>query len=186
MPSPSPPLSTSDARRRAVVDSAVTVFGESGYHGTPVAAVAAHAGISPAYVFKLFPSKESLFVAALDRCFELIHDALDRGAEESADSSPGEVLSSMGGAYAALISDRTLLMLQVHAQSVASVAEIRDALLRGIRQTTTFIKSRSNASDDAVQQFIAFGQLCHLIATTGLDEDHAPWTEILTHNIRHL
>src|SRR5258708_29979384 len=37
----------------------------------PIAAVAKHATISSAYVFKLFPSKQGLFVAALEHAFGL-------------------------------------------------------------------------------------------------------------------
>jgi len=59
MPSPMT-LSTSQVRRETVISSALTVFAHAGYLGTPVSAVAEHAGISTAYVFKLFPSKEEL------------------------------------------------------------------------------------------------------------------------------
>ena len=79
-------LSTSEVRREAVISSAIAIFAKGGFLGMPIAAVAKHAGISSAYVFKLFPSKEELFVAALDRCFELVHSALADGAEASAPS----------------------------------------------------------------------------------------------------
>lgn len=90
------------------------------------------ARISPAYVFKLFPNKERLFVVALDECFERIIASLSAGTDASADQGPDAVLDAMGGAYAELIGDRTLLMLQVHAQSVADVPEIGHALRDGI------------------------------------------------------
>ena len=121
-------LSTSDIRRGTVVSSAVAMFAQSGYLGTSVAAVAEHAGISTAYVFKLFPSKELLFVTALEHCFELVQAALERGAAASGDQTPEGILSAMGETYAELIGDRSLLMLQVHAQSSASVPEIVAAL----------------------------------------------------------
>lgn len=178
-------LSTAQARREAVIDSAVVVFAQSGYLGTPVTAVAEHARISPAYVFKLFPNKEGLFVAALQRCFDLIQTALGRGAEASADQTPEGVLWAMGGAYAELIADRSLLMLQVHAQSAATVPEIAGALRTGLGQITTFVQTRSGAPDEAVQRFIAYGQLCHLITTAGLDEEPAAWAQVLTHGVRH-
>ena len=178
-------LSTADARRGTVVDSAITVFARSGYLGTPIAAVAEHAHISPAYVFKLFPGKETLFVAALDECFVRVVDALDRGAAASADQSGAGILYAMGGAYAELIRDRDLLMLQVHAQSAAGQPDIARALRRGIERVTTFAKSRSGASDDDVQHFIAYGQLCHLIVTTGIEDSSDAWATILTAGIRH-
>lgn len=180
-----PSLSTAEARREAVLQSAVVVFARTGYLGTPITAVAEDARISPAYVFKLFPSKESLFVATLDRCFDLVQAALARGAQESADQTPEGVVWAMGGAYAELISDRSLILLQVHAQSAADVPEIGAALRKGLQQITTFVKTRSGASDEAVQRFMAYGQLCHLIVTAALEGEDAPWARLLTSGFRH-
>ncbi|WP_424952140.1 TetR/AcrR family transcriptional regulator [Deinococcus sp.] len=180
-----PTLSTAEARRETVLDSAVLVFARSGYLGTPIAAVAEHAQISPAYVFKLFPSKEVLFVATLERCFQRIRAALQRGADASPDHTPEGLLWAMGGAYAELIADRSLLMLQVHAQSASDQPEIAAALRRGLQDVVTFVQTRSAASDEAVQRFVAYGQLCHLIVTAGLEDDAALWARILTSGLRH-
>lgn len=179
-------LSTADQRRETTVTSAINAFAGTGYLGTPLAAVAERAGISTAYVVKLFSSKEALFVAALERCFERIEAALLRGAEQVPDGAPaGDVLHAMGGAYAELIGDRELLMLQVHAQSAADVPSIRDALRRGLARVTRVAKTRSGAADADVQRFLAFGQLCHLVVTTSLDEVDEDWTAIVTDGIRH-
>lgn len=178
-------LSTAEQRRPAVVASALRSFAAGGYGGTTVADVAADAKISPAYVFKLFPSKERLFVAALDQCYEQIEAALGAGADAAVGAKPADILDAMGGAYAELIADRTLLLIQVHAQSASAVAEIGAAQRRGTEKITRFAKTRSGASDSEVQRFIAFGQLCHLIVTTGLDGSTDPWARILTAGIRH-
>jgi AcrR family transcriptional regulator len=185
MPERSSILSTAEVRRPAVAASAVREFARGGYHGTTVAAVANDAKISPAYVFKLFPSKEQLFVVALEECFSQIVDALKRGADAAADQSPDSVLYAMGGAYAELISDRTLLILQVHAQSVADIPEIGQALRNGLKAVTTFAKTRSGASDEAVQRFVAYGQLCHLLVTTRIEDVPEDWARLLADGIRH-
>ena len=161
------------------------VFARSGYLGTPVSAVAEHAEISTAYVFKLFPRKEELFVAALGRCFNLIENALEAGTATVSDQTPKAILAAMGSAYAALIADRSLLMLQVHAQSAATVPEIAVALRDGLGQIVSFVKARSMAPDEAVQQFIAYGQLCHLITVADLDDDATGWARLLTRGIQH-
>lgn len=179
-------LSTSDARREAVLHSAMTVFAANGYLGTPVTDVAKRAKISTAYVFKLFPSKQELFIAALERCFAIILATLAKSAEESADEAPESLLFAMGGAYAALIADRKLLLLQIHAQSAGGVPEIAKAFRRGLASIVNFVKVRSNASDDSVQRFMAYGQLCHLITSTGLDVDKSSWARILTTGFRHV
>ena len=180
------PRSTADARRITVIRHAVSVFGRGGYWATPVTAVAEAAKISPAYVFRLFDSKLSLFVAALDHCFARIEEALEIGAERAADADPATVLAAMGDAYAELIADRDLLMLQVHAQSAADVPEIREALRRGYGDLVDFAKQRSRATDEQVQSFIAHAQLCQLVVTADLDGVDAPWARTLTLGMRHV
>ncbi|NEE04004.1 TetR/AcrR family transcriptional regulator [Phytoactinopolyspora halotolerans] len=180
-----PHLSTADARRETVVASAITVFARSGYASTPIAAVAEHAKISPAYVFKLFPAKVALFVAALDRCYQQIIDALEDGATKTDGQAPADVLDAMGASYAALIADRDLMMLQVHAQAATDVPEIAEAVRRGIARVTSFAQSRSGGSPAEVQRFMAFGQLCHLLTTLDLFGVDEPWAHSLTEGIRH-
>ncbi|HWD60948.1 MAG TPA: TetR/AcrR family transcriptional regulator [Humibacter sp.] len=178
-------LSTSDLRRETVITAAIAAFARSGYLGTPTSAVAEQAEISTAYVFKLFPTKEALFVAALARCIELIEQTLERGASAAKDQTPEGILDAMGEQYAELIADRDLLMMQVHAQSACDIDVIRQALRDGIGSITRYASTRSGASDDAVQSFMAYGQLCHLIVTAGLDAVDAPWAKALVAGIRH-
>lgn len=179
-------LSTAESRRPAIVAAALRGFSRGGYGGTTVADIARDAGISSAYVFKLFPGKERLFVAAVDDCFDRIEATLESAAASSHAATPPEVLDAMGDAYAELITDRTLLLIQVHAQSVASVPAIGDALRDGLARITRVAKDRSGADDAAVQRFIAYGQLCHLIATADIAEVDAEWARTLSSGIRHL
>lgn len=178
-----PNLSDADTRRDDIVAAALTAFAARGFFATPVTAVADLAGISQAYVFKLFPTKEALFVAAVDRCYATILATLRQAAPQGA--SPDQVLSALAGAYARLIADRTILMIQVHAQSAGDVPAIRAALRRGLAAIVRETKALSGATDEAIQRFMAFGQLCHLITTAdsfALNED---WAVLLAQNIRH-
>lgn len=178
-------LSTAEQRREVVVASAVQVFAERGYLGTPIAAVAEHAGISPAYVFKLFPGKVSLFVAALEECYSRVESALEVGAERAASAEAGAVLYAMGGAYAELIADRDLLKLQVHALSAADNREISQAVRAGTARLVRRAKVLSGGSDAAVQQFMAWGQLCHLVVTLDLVDATEDWARVLSDGLRH-
>lgn len=177
-------LSTAEHRREVVVASAIHVFAERGYLGTPTAAVAEHAGISSAYVFKLFPGKASLFVAALEQCYERVVEALEEGARGAAGGAEG-ALDAMGGSYAQLIADRDLLALQVHALSAADVPEIGDAVRAGTARMVRRARELSGATGDEVQRFIAWGQLCHLVVILGLDQSDADWARLLSHGLRH-
>ncbi|GAA4685973.1 TetR/AcrR family transcriptional regulator [Frondihabitans cladoniiphilus] len=182
---PTKSLSTSERRIPAIVDAARDTFAVGGYAGTTVADVAKAAGISSAYVFKLFPTKQDLFVAALDRSFVEIVETLTRAADASSATKPDDVLDAMAAAYAGLIADRTLLLLQVHAQSSAGVTEVGAALRRGLEKVTTTASQKSKADDDAVQRFLAFGQLCHLVVTAGIGDVDADWARLIARGIRH-
>ena len=78
-----------------------------------------------------------------------------------------------------------MLKLPVHALSVADVPEIGAAFRKGLQAIAKFVKSRSGASDDAVQRFFAYGQLCHLITTISLEGNAAAWARMLTAGMRH-
>lgn len=172
--------STADARRPLVVAHALAVFARTGYYATRVAEVAAAAGISEAYVYRLFDDKLGLFLAALDHCYVQIVAAMAAGADRARGAAPAEVLDAMAGAYAALIEDRDLVALQVHAQSAATVPDIGAAVRRGYETVLTFVQARSGADDAAVRRFMAYGQLGHLAATLDLDAVQAPWARVIT------
>lgn len=175
-------LSTATERRSTIVDAALTAFSRGGYAGTTITDIAREAGISSAYVLKLFGGKEALFVAALDRCFERIVQTL---ATAPSDGTPVEILDAMGDVYAELIADRTLILIQVHAQSVATLPAIGNALRAGLATITRFAKQRSGAADTDVQRFIAYGQLCHLVVTSDIADIDDDWARILTDGLRH-
>ena len=52
--------------RQRVLDAARALFGEHGYGGTTVRAIATAAGVDPAMVFYFFGTKQGLFAAAVD------------------------------------------------------------------------------------------------------------------------
>ncbi len=175
--------STAEARKAAILGKAVPVFALKGYHATPVTEIADAAGISQAYVFRLFGSKLGLFTATLERCFGLIEQALREGAEKAPGAPSAQVLAAMGDAYAALVADRDLLMLQVHAQSATDVPEIRDCVRRGYAASVTLVHELSGGTRDQVQYFMAMGLMCHLITALELDGVDDPWALTLVNGM---
>jgi AcrR family transcriptional regulator len=168
-----------------IVACAVQVFARSGYWATPVTDVAEAANVSPAYIFRLFKGKLGLFVAAADDCYLRVAAALTAGAQNSATEAPEDKLAAMTGAYAALIEDRSLIALQVHAQSACDVPEIRDAVRSGIARVVQAVSRETDADDTAVQRFLAYGQLCHLIVQAGLSDVDASWARIVDDGMTH-
>jgi len=59
-----------EERRKQILDAALTVFSQKGYHATNVSDVAAQAGVSQGTIYWYFESKEALFTAALLWFFE--------------------------------------------------------------------------------------------------------------------
>ena len=54
------------ATRQRIIDAATAEFIASGYHGTPMAAIASRAGVAVQTVYFVFHTKPELFAAALD------------------------------------------------------------------------------------------------------------------------
>ncbi len=177
--------STAEVQRVRIVQAALPAFSGAGYHATPVATVAEAAGVSPAYVFRLFPGKVGLFVATVDHCYDRVVATLVEGGESAGSQDPGVVLGAMTGAYVELIRDRDLIMLQVHAQAACDVPEIRDAVQRGIAAVVRAVTRVSGADPAAVQRFVAYGQLCHLIVQADLVEVDESWARTVSAGIRH-
>src|SRR3954465_3188944 len=115
-------LSTAEERREAVLEAGMSVFAERGFLGTPTTEVAKAAGISQAYLFRLFPTKSDLVLAVVQRSNERIRDAFAKGAAEAhARGATGEeVMIAMGETYGELLDDRSLLMTQIHQRAAAA------------------------------------------------------------------
>ncbi|RCG29182.1 TetR/AcrR family transcriptional regulator [Streptomyces diacarni] len=179
-------LSTADERRRTVLRTAVSAFADRGYFGTTTTDVAKRAGISQAYVYRLFPDKEALFVAVVEHCFARIRESLGDGATTARGSAPKEVLDAMGDAYAQLIADRDLLLLQLHAQCAAAAEPaIREVVRTGYARLVEYVRGVSGAPEGDVQRFFAVGMLCHLVVATDAHEVDAPWARTLSEGLRH-
>jgi AcrR family transcriptional regulator len=59
------------ASRRAILGAARTAFGELGFEGASMRAIAATAGVDAALIHHYFGSKQQLFVAAMDLPFDI-------------------------------------------------------------------------------------------------------------------
>ncbi|MFI6908294.1 TetR/AcrR family transcriptional regulator [Nonomuraea sp. NPDC050394] len=179
-------LSTADERKKVVLETAVSTFAGRGYFGTTTMDVAQRAGISQAYVYRLFPDKETLFVAVVEHCFALIRESLSDGAAAAGGSSPEKVLDAMGDAYARLVADRNLLLVKLHAQcAAASEAAIREVVRVGYARLVEYVRGVSGAAEADIQQFFARGMLCHLVVAIDAHQVDAPWARVLSDGLRH-
>ena len=170
-------LSTAGARRETVLQTAAKVFAARGLHGTPTTEVAKAAGISQAYLFRLFPTKMDLAVAVINRCHERIADAF-RSAAEAAKAEGTDPLDAMGGAYVELLQDRDQLLLQLHGiAAAAGDPALRDAMRDGFRGLYELVAEQSGADDERIAAFFATGMLLNVIAATDAFELDEPWAQ---------
>src|SRR6202044_4139823 len=91
---------TADQRRAEVLEAAVVEFAERGYQGTRTADIAARAGVSPPYVYALFPDKRSLFLACHDATIDRIRESIEKATADPAAENVDHVL---GRAYQDLV-----------------------------------------------------------------------------------
>lgn len=74
---PSAPTERGQRRREAIVDAATGLFARQGYHPTGIDEIGEAAGITGPGIYRHFPSKEDLLIAALDRIWEALRAALE-------------------------------------------------------------------------------------------------------------
>jgi AcrR family transcriptional regulator len=172
-------LSTAEQRREDVLLVAMKVVGERGLYGTPTMEIARAAGISQAYLFRLFPTKTELFLAVIERSFHRVHDTfVEAAAKARREGEPVE--KALGQAYTDLIQDRDLLLTQLQGQAAASEPEVRAALQGGFKTLFEMVERETEATPLEIQQFFARGMLCNVIAALQLDDIQEHWAEVLT------
>jgi AcrR family transcriptional regulator len=175
-------LSTAEERREAVLEAGMHVFAERGFLGTPTTEVAKAAGISQAYLFRLFPTKDDLVLAVVQRSNERIESAFAKAAAEArARGARGEdVLIAMGEAYSELLEDRSLLMTQIHQHAAAaSMPEVAEASRAWFAELFDLVQGQTGLPDEEVHRFFATGMLLNVMAAIGATDDHGPWARCL-------
>ncbi len=154
-------------RRAEVVEIALGHFATGGYHGTSTEAIAAEAGISQPYLFRLFKTKRDLFLACCTAC----HEAVLGAFTEAADSAPdGEKFTAMGRAYMDLLEDRRLLLFQMQQYAASSdpviQAHVRDHYL----ELFAAVQRLTGAEDESVWAFFGQGMLLNVVASLDLPD----------------
>lgn len=72
-------------RRNQILDAAAGIFAQSGYGGTDLQVVADTVGVGKGTIYRYFPSKRQLFLAAADRGMQRIREAVDAAIAPVAD-----------------------------------------------------------------------------------------------------
>jgi AcrR family transcriptional regulator len=75
----------SQQRHQRILDAAVHVFSDKGYHGTLVDEIAAEADTSKGGIYFHFPTKQAIFLALLDRLADTLRDRVEAAVAEHTD-----------------------------------------------------------------------------------------------------
>ncbi len=166
--------STAQERRVELVAAALSEFAVGGLHGTSTEAIAKRAGISHAYLFRLFGTKKQLFIACSHLCRTRIQETF---AAAAIGANPTERLASMGQAYRAMLADRELLLSQMQLYAACSDPEIREVAREGFEWLCAEIARLSGASGQQLHDFIAEGMLLNVAASMDFPAigDSASW-----------
>jgi AcrR family transcriptional regulator len=167
---------SADERRAEVVEAAVKAFAVGGYAGTSTEEIARLAGVSQPYLFRLFGSKQALFIAAVGRCFEQVRNGFADAAQhplEVTDFHP--VLAAIGARYAEMLKDLTLLRLQLHAYAASSDPVIRDYVRSEYARLIASVSEVSGVPASELRDFFALGMLMNVAAALDLTEADVAW-----------
>ncbi len=171
-------LSTAEERREEILVAAERVFAARGLHGTPTMEIAKAAGISQAYLFRLFPTKAELFSALIQRCNDRIERTFtDAAAAARAAGEP--VMPAMGQAYVGLLGDRHLLLNQLHAHAACDDPAIREQMRTGFQRLVEIVERETDADPAEVREFFAHGMLLNVLAAMQAQDVDAHWAHVL-------
>jgi AcrR family transcriptional regulator len=77
-----------EARRAALIEAAIRLYGERGFASTSIEAVSAEAGLIKRYFYESFPSAEALLVAAFEQITRALFERIDSAAAEQVPPVP--------------------------------------------------------------------------------------------------
>src|SRR5213595_3103994 len=173
---------TAEERREAVLDAALEEFASHGLSGASTEAIAAKAGISQPYVFRLFGTKKELFTAVVNRCFRETLDLFQRAAEGKRGA---DALEAVGDAYVnQLLPDRTRLLGQMQAYAACEDPDIRAVVRAGYGDLVSYVERVSGLLPQEITQFFAAGMLLNVIACMDLSTSSEPWATRLLEGCR--
>jgi AcrR family transcriptional regulator len=170
-----PVRQSADVRRASILRAAIVEFARSGYAGTSTEAIAARAGISQPYIFRLFGTKKDLFIATYDVVTAAIEDAF----VAAADGLTGEdAMAAMGLAYLELLQDPDLLQVQLHGFAAAAAdPDIARACQETFRRLWNLVTRYADVTPETMREFFAQGMLCSVIAAIDLRSVAQPWAQ---------
>ncbi|WP_019875719.1 TetR/AcrR family transcriptional regulator [Sporichthya polymorpha] len=115
-----------NARRRQLLDAALSVFVAQGYHAAAMDDIADKAGVSKPVLYQHFPGKRDLYLALLDESAAALMEAV-RSAMSATDDNKERVRATVA-AYYEFVEDKTGAFRLVFESDLIGEPEVRDRL----------------------------------------------------------
>ena len=170
---------SAEERRESVVRAAMAEFGRGGYYGTSTESIAKRVGVSQPYLFRLFPGKKAIFLAAADRCVE---DTIRMFAEASDGLEGEEAVQAMANAYTNAIAEQpSRLMMQMQMYLAVTAAEeegdheFGEAVRAGWMRLWDTVGVPFGADAERVTAFMSSGMLINCLVAMGFPPGHRVW-----------
>ncbi len=163
---------TSERRREQILAVAEEEFAATGLHGTSTETIARRAGITQAYVFRLFGTKKRLFLQVVDAAFARTTLAMLAAAGGLRGVA---ALAAMGREYDAMLADRTTLLVQLQGFAASGDEEVRAAVRASFGKLWSSVAGAADLDDVTIKAFLAFGMLLNTSAALDLREIDTPW-----------
>ncbi|SIS21714.1 transcriptional regulator, TetR family [Williamsia sterculiae] len=161
-------------RRAQVLVIAAREFAEHGLHGASTEAIARDAGITQAYVFRIFGTKKALFLELVRAAFDRVSNGMH---EAGADLNGRAALSAMGAQYFDLLADRTGLLLQLQGFAACGDPEVRDEVRDCFARLWGTTDGGTGLDAVTVKTFLAYGMLLNVGAAMDVEQLDEPWAQ---------
>jgi AcrR family transcriptional regulator len=161
-------------RRSQVLEIAAGEFANHGLHGASIEAIAREAGITQAYVFRMFGTKKALFLELVGAAFDRFSDGMSHVSQGAHGLS---ALALMGAEYYELLADRTNLLLQLQGFAACGDSEVRVLVRSRLAHMWNTVADTSGLDPVTVKSFLAFGMLLNNVAAVDIDELDEPWAK---------
>lgn len=178
MPAADRQLSTAGRRRTQILVAAAAVFAGRGFFGTTTVEIAKAAGLSQAYLYRLFPDKQTLFIAVIDHAVALTRSAWAE-ALDARDQQRARGLDGLYEQYLEIARTSVLPSLLLHAVGASAEPAIREAVRRCYDKQVSFLKDRTDATDGELQEFFARSMLANVLLSIDAQDSDAPWARSL-------
>ena len=168
-------------RRAQILGIAAVEFANHGLHGASTEAIAREAGITQAYVFRMFGTKKALFLEVVGAAFDRFSDGMAQAAEGTQGRT---ALELMGERYYQSLTDRTTLLLQLQGFAACADSEVRDLVRARVARMWDTVADTSGLDPVTVKSFLAYGMLLNNMAAVDINELTDPWAEGVRTRIR--